>query len=126
LQAIATLRARGYSPDDVRQAMQHQAVPTTKANERKAARAALDMRIKTEVGRILGERSMNPQGKDLDKKHLNKTNFVIVKATIDKLVNAAVQRGAGERHEFNKTELESINERFAELVAAAEREVFSG
>lgn len=126
MQAIATLRARGYSPDDVRRAMEHQPVPTTKANERQAARAALDMRIRTEVGRILGQRNMNPQGKELDKKHLNKTNFVIVKAAIDRQVNAAVRKGTGERHEFNKMELDIINARFMEFAAAAEKEVFSG
>jgi len=126
MQAIATLRARGYSPDDVRRAMEHQPVPTTKANERQAARAALDMRIKTEVGRILGQKNMNPQGKELDKKHLNKTNFVIIKAAIDRQVNAAIGKGTGERHEFNKIELDTINTRFVELAAAAEKEIFGG
>lgn len=126
MKAIDTLRARGYSPDDVRRAMEHQPVPTTKANERQAARAALNMRVRTEVGRILGQKSMNPQGKDLDKQYLNKTNFVIVKAAIDKQVNAAVGKGAGERHEFNKAELDTINGRFAELVTIAEKEVFGG
>ena len=126
MKAIATLRARGYSPDDVRRAMEHQPVPTTKANERQAARAALDMRIKTEVGRVLSQKGMNSQGKDLDTRRLNRTNFVIVKAAIDKQVNAAVGKGTGERHEFNKKELETINERFTELSAAAEKEVFGG
>lgn len=126
MQAIATLRARGYSPDEVRRAMEHQPVPTTKANQRQAARASLDVRIKTEVGRVLGEKGMNPQGKDLDKKYLNKTNFVIVKAAIDKQVNAAVGKGAGERHEFSKAELDAINARFADLAATAEKEVFGG
>lgn len=126
MQAIATLRARGYSPDDVRRAMEHQPVPTTKANERQAARAALDMRIRTEVGRILGQKNMNPQGKELDKKHLNKTNFVIIKAAIDRQVNTAVEKGIGERQEFNRMELDTINARFMELAAAAEREIFGG
>lgn len=126
MNAIATLRARGYSPDDVRRAMEHQPVPTTKANERKAARAALDTRIKNEVGRVLGQRGMNPQGKDLDKKRLNRTNFVIVKAAIDKQVNAAVGKKTGERHEFNKMELDTINGCFTQLATAAEKEVFGG
>jgi len=124
MQAIATLQARGYSPDDVRRAMEHQPVPTTKANERQAARAALDMRVRTEVGRILGEKSMSTHGKDLDRKHLNKTNFVIVKAAIDKQVNAAAGKGTNERHEFTRQEIDTINGNFAELVAAAEKEVF--
>lgn len=126
MKAIQTLQALGYSPDDVRKAMEHQPVPTTKANERQAARAALDMRIRTEVGRILGQKTLNPQGKDLDTKRLNKTNFVIVKAAIDKQVNAAVGKGTGERHEFNREEIETINGRFDEFVNAAEKEVFGG
>lgn len=124
MKAIETLRTRGYSPDDVRRVMELQPVPTTKANERQAARAALDMRIKTEVGRILGQRNLNHQGKDLDKKRLNKTNFVIFKAAIDKQVNGAVGKGTGERHEFIRAELDAINARFTELVTAAEKEVF--
>lgn len=126
VKAIETLRARGYSSDDVRRAMEHQPVPTTRANERQAARAALDMRIKTEVGRILGQKNLNHQGKDLDKKHLNKTNFVIVKAAIDKQVNGTVGKSTGERHEFTRQELDTINGRFADLVIAAVKEVFGG
>lgn len=126
MRAIEILRTRGYSADDVHEAMKHQPVPTTKANERQAARAALDMRIRTEVGRILREKNISTHGKDLDKKRLNKTNFVIVKSAIDKQVNAAVGRRGGERHEFNKSELDTIQDRFAELTVAAEKEVFGG
>ena len=126
MQAIATLRARGYSPEDVRQAMELKPVPTTKANQRQAARASLDMRIRNEVGRILGQKDLNPQGKDLDKKHLNKTNFVILKAAIDKKVNAFVGKATNQRHEFNKTELDTINEHFLEIVADVEEEIFGG
>jgi superfamily II DNA or RNA helicase len=126
MRAIATLQARGYSPDDVRRAMEHQPVPTTKGNERKAARAALDVRIKTEVGRILGQRGLNPQGKDLDRKRLDRTNFVILKAAIDNHVNAAVRKGGKERHDFGRADLDAIDERFSELVVSAEQEVFRG
>lgn len=126
MKAIAMLRARGYTSEDVRKAMEHQPVPTTKANERKAARAALDERIRAEVGRILGARKINPQGKDLDRKRLGKTNFVVLKAAIDKQVNAAVGKGAGERHDLTRPELDTINGQFAALVSAAESEVFNG
>ena len=43
MRAIETLRAKGFSPEAVRQAMELQAVPTTKADERKAARSGLDI-----------------------------------------------------------------------------------
>jgi superfamily II DNA or RNA helicase len=126
MSAIETLRARGYSPDDVRRAMELKPVPTTRANERQAARAGLDMRIRAEVGRLLGAHGMNPQGHDLDTRRLNRTNFVIVKAAIDTQVNDAVGRNTGERHEFTRSELDAIDGRFARLVDAAEQEVFGG
>jgi hypothetical protein len=126
MEAIATLRARGYSPEQVRLAMEHQPIPTTRVYERQAARAALDMRIKTETGRILNEKQMRNEGKELDKNHLNRPNFVVLKSTIDKHVNQAVGKSQGERHEFVKSELDKINESFSDLVAAAVKEVFGG
>lgn len=123
LQAIQTLRDRGYSPDTVRQAML-QPVPTTRVRERQAARAGLDMRVKTEVTRILHERGVNPQGKDLDRSRRGIINFVVLKGVVDKLINRAVGRGTGERHELTRSELERIDEIFPELLDAAVGEVF--
>ncbi|MEO7423787.1 MAG: hypothetical protein ABI036_01295 [Fibrobacteria bacterium] len=124
IKAIEMLRSRGYSPEDVRRAMEHQPVSTTKAKERQAARSSLDDHTKTEVGRILATRRINPQGKDLDKKRLNKTNFVVLKAAIDNQVNLVVGNGTGERHELTKAELDAITADFPNLVAKAVKEVF--
>lgn len=124
IQAIQTLRELGYSPEAVRRAMQLQPVPTTRARERQAARTSLDMQIRTEVGRILGERGINPQGYDLDRARRGRTNFVVLKTAIDQQVNRAVTRGPGERHEFTRPELDTIQQRFPELVEAALGEVF--
>jgi len=124
MEAIQALRERGYSPETVRRAMELQPVPTTRARERQAARISLDMRVRTEVGRILGGRGVNPQGLDLDRARRGRTNFVVLKAAIDEQVNRAVDRGPGERHEFTRAELDAIEARFPELVRAAEREVF--
>ena len=90
MKAIQTLRERGYSPEAVRHAMELQAVPTTKVRERQAARSALDMRVKTVVGRLLTERGLNPQGYDLDRSHRNRGNFVVLKAAIDQQINKAL------------------------------------
>ena len=124
MRAIQVLSERGYSPDEVRKAMELQPVPTTKARERQAARSSLDTRIKTEVGRILGSRNVNPQGNNLDRKRLGRTNFVVLKAAIDNHVNQAVDRPAGERHEFTRQELDTINEQFDQLIQKATNEVF--
>lgn len=124
MQAIQLLRQRGYSPEEVRRAMELEPVPTTRARERQAARASLDMQIRTEVGRILGERGVNPEGRNLDRARRRRSNFVILKAAIDQKVNQAVGRSPGERHELTRADLEAIQLQFQELVAAAVVEVF--
>lgn len=126
MQAINTLKQLGYSAEEVRQAMEHRAVPTTKAHERKASRASLDTQIKTEVGRILASRKVSHQGKELDTTHRGRTNFVVMKSAIDRQINQACGRGPGERHEMTRQELDSVAPRFKELVDAAEKEVFGG
>ena len=123
MKAIQTLQERGYSPEAVRQAMELQPIPTTRVRQRQAARAGLDMRIRTEVGRILNEQGINPQGFDLDRTRRGLTNFVVLKSAIDRQVNQAVGRGPGERSEFTRSELDTIELRFQELSDAAKREV---
>lgn len=125
--AIQQLRDLGYSPDEVSRTMQRlDPVPTTKANERKAARAELDAKVKTEAAHILGQRGINPGSSELDKKRLGKTNLIVLKSAIDAQINAFVNRGTKERHEFTRADLDSINADFAPLVSAAVKEVFGG
>ena len=125
MRAIHTLQERGYSPEDVFKAMELKPVPTTKVRERQAKQKSLDIRIKNEVGRILGNRGINPQGYNLDRLHRGRTNFVVMKSTIDIKVANALGRSTGERHDYNRAELDTIDQRFKELVEAAEREIFN-
>ena len=125
MQAIRILQERGYSPDAVRDAMELQPVPTTRVRQRQAARSGLDMRVRTETGRILGERGINPRGFDLDRNRHQRTNFVVLKAAIDRHVAQAVGRGVGERAEYTRAELDIIDQQFAELSDAAQQEVFN-
>ena len=63
LAALRVLRERGYSSDEVRQAYDGlEPVPVTRVRQRQAMRGGLDMRVRTETGRILGERGVNPGG----------------------------------------------------------------
>jgi DNA-binding transcriptional MerR regulator len=124
MQAIRTLQERGYSPEVVRQAMELQPVPTTRVRQRQAARAALDMRVQTESGRILKQRRINPQGFELDRSRRGRKNFVVVKMAIDRQVDQAVGRRTGERPNFTRAELDTIEQRFQEFSDAAQREVF--
>jgi len=124
--AFEVLQSHGVTAEDYRRAEELRPLPTTRVGERQALRAGLDARIRIEVGRILGQRGINHQGREMDRRRLGQTNFVVLKAAIDRRVNASVGMGERERSEFTRAQLDQINENFDRLVAEAEREVFNG
>ena len=127
LTAIRLLQERGYTPEDIQAAYQVlQPVPTTKVRERQAMRSSLDMRVRNEAARILGERGINPSGYELDLNHIDRNNLLILKSAIDRHVNAAAGKGNRKRHEFSRLELDQINQSFPDIVMAAVTEVFNG
>lgn len=126
LEALRTLREKGYTSDEVKQAYDElEPVPVTRVRQRQARRSALDMRVRTETGRILTERGVNPEGRDLDRQRLGRSNFVVMKAAIDRQINAVVGRQSRERHEFTRQELDAIDQEFADIVERAVEEVFN-
>ncbi len=125
LAALKVLQERGYTSDQVKQAYDElEPVPVTRVRQRQAMRGSLDMRARIKTGQILGERDINPEGHDLDRQHLGRTNFVVLKSAIDRQVNAASGRQSRERHEFTQPELDQINQDFAGIVDRAVQEVF--
>ncbi len=125
LAALKTLKEKGYSADQVKQAFEGlQPVPITKARQRQAKRAGLDMRVKTEAARILQARRINPEGQNLDRNRLGRTNLIVLKAAIDRQVNKTVGRTAGERSDFTQPQLDQIDRDFSAIVERAVREVF--
>ena len=125
LAALRVLRERGYSSDEVRQAYDElEPVPVTRVRQRQAMRGGLDMRVRTETGRILGERGVNPEGHDFDRQRLGRTNFIVLKTAIDRQVNAAVGRQVRERHEFTRPEMDQLELAFTSIVERAVQEVF--
>ncbi|MES2758088.1 MAG: DEAD/DEAH box helicase family protein [Pseudomonadota bacterium] len=125
LAALRVLQSRGYTTDDIAAAYQTlQPIPVTRVRQRQAMRGGLDMRVRTAAGRILGDRAINPQGSELDTRRLGRTNLIVMKAAVDRQVNALVGRGPGQRHEFSRDELDRIDHGFENILAAATREVF--
>lgn len=125
--AIRLLQERGIIPGDFDPASQAlQPVPTTRVAQRQAMRNSLDMRVRTEAARILQQRSMNPAGRELDLKHLGRDNLIVLKAAIDRRINAAVGRTNKQRHDLTRPELDQIDAGFANFVAEALEEVFNG
>lgn len=94
--------------------------------QRKAARSSLDEKVKNAVGKILGQRGINHQGKELDKNRIGMTNFVVVKSSIDKKINELVEKNPGERHEFSRDDLEKIENNFDSIIKNIERDIFNG
>lgn len=125
--AIKLLQARGIIPgnfDPARQSLQP--VPVTRVAQRQALRDGLDMRVRTEAARILKQRGVNPAAHDLDRQRRGRENLIVLKAAIDRQVNAAVGRTSRQRHEFTRPELDQIEANFSNIVALAVREVFNG
>ncbi|MGH6913782.1 MAG: DEAD/DEAH box helicase, partial [Geminicoccales bacterium] len=123
--ALKMLQEKGYTSDQLKQAYDElEPVPVTRVRQRQAKRSGLDMRVRTEAGRILVERAVNPEGRDLDRQRLGRTNFVVLKSAIDRQVNAAVGHQPGQRHEFTRPELDQIERDFTRIVERAVQEVF--
>jgi superfamily II DNA or RNA helicase len=126
--AIQLLRELGLIEGDFNPAGGEvlKSVPVTKVAQRQAMRDGLDMRVRTEAARILNRRGVNAEGRDLDRQRLGRTNLIVLKAAIDRQVNASVGQTGRQRHEFTRPQLDQIDANFAQLVVQAEREVFGG
>ncbi|RYZ90242.1 MAG: DEAD/DEAH box helicase [Proteobacteria bacterium] len=101
-------------------------VYTTKQKERLAKRSALDDRVMTEAAKILHERSINPQGRELDTKRLGISNLIVIKSAIDRKINSTVGKKSGERRTFERGDLERIECEFDSIVKSAAKDVFDG
>lgn len=119
MEAISLLQERGLLDEELRP------VPITKVAARQAKRDGLDVQARTEAARVLKERGVNLKGKELDKSR-RRENLIVMKSAIDRQVNAHVGRGSGERRDFSRTELDSVEGAFPEIVSRAIAEVFDG
>lgn len=119
--ALKTLKDKGYNSDQVRAAFEKlDPVPATKARQRQAKRSGLDMRVKTTAAQVLAQRGINPEGQELDRQRLDRTN-----PAIDRLIAKSVGRKLGERSEYTRPELDQINQNFPAIVEQALQEIFS-
>ncbi|MEW6112672.1 MAG: helicase-related protein, partial [Thermodesulfobacteriota bacterium] len=122
--AFEVLRERGFTAEDYRRAVELEPVPTTRVRRRQAARSSLDDRVRNEVGLILRQRNLNPQGRDLDRRRIGQINFTVLKSAIDRNIYTLVGRQPGERPDYTQAELDRIEMNFQSMVDNAVREVF--
>lgn len=124
---LTDLLSAGYTAEDIgRAAKQLEPIPVTKQERRRASQKWLDETVKTRAGQLVQTHGLNPEGRDLDTRHLGRGNWVIVKSAIDKKASATVGRGSKERGEFSQAEIDTIAERIDQIVAEVEQELFNG
>ena len=127
IKAIEQLKKSGYIPKDFDPEKQIlKPVPVTKQAQRQAARKQLDDLIKTKAMQILKNNKTNPEGRDLDKSHTGRSNFIVMKSAIDRLVNSSLRKEPGTRRDLSLDELKSAINSLNEIVKEAEAEVFHG
>lgn len=126
-EAMTLLLQAGVTAEDYCRAVEQlEPIPVTKQARRRASQKLLDETIKTRAGKLIRDHGLNPEGRDLDNKHLGRSNWQIVKAAVDQNANAAVGRGPKERGELSQAEIDLITERLDGIVAAVEDELFNG
>lgn len=125
LKAIQILKDKGYTAEQVSQAM-HQPLPTTKQKKRRADRSALDNLVKTEATRILHQHRLNPKGKTIDKTKPPRENFIVVKSALDRKINKLLNRGQKQRSDFTQEDLERAKAALPTLINEVTKEVLRG
>jgi superfamily II DNA/RNA helicase len=126
-EALALLKQAGVTPADYGRVIEQlEPIPVTKQARRRASQKLLDETIRTRAGKLIRDHGMNPEGRDLDKRHLGRSNWQMVKAAVDQKANAAVGRGPKERGDLSQAEIDLITERLDGIVVEVEGELFSG
>lgn len=123
MRAIQVLQERGYSIDDIREAYEHRPVPTTRVRRRQAARGKLDDTVRLIAGTILNERNISHEGHKLDRQHLGKSNFVMIKSRIDRLIRERIADKP--RSEYLLDELDRAETELDSIRGQVEEEFFN-
>jgi superfamily II DNA or RNA helicase len=125
--AIQLLLSKGISADDYRRAAELLSpITVTKQRQRRASRLALDSRIRNATARLLADHGVSPEGRKLDKKHLGRTNFVVIKSAIDRECNTLVGKKSGSRAELSQKEYDQIQTEFPAILQRVSEQLFDG
>lgn len=120
--AIELLKGLGVTTDDYENYRPLQPVHRTKQRQRQAKRQSLDPRIKTAAQAMLARHGLPHEGQTLDRQRRGRSNFVVTKSAIDRLIEAKY----GKRDALKREQLDTINADFEDLVGQVEEELFGG
>jgi hypothetical protein len=124
-QAFRVLREKGFTAEQFAEAERFEKQPVSKQRARRANRTKLDETVKSATSKMLAERKLNPQGKGLDPKRPDRTNWLVVKTAIDKEVAATVGRDIGERSDYSAAELAGVEAKFADILSRVQQQVLN-
>lgn len=105
------------------QLMQHLKLTPRRQDARLAAKKALDDEVKNAVIRILGAKRINPKGKSLDKKHIGRENFAVVKSMVDRKAAQLVGQPLDSRGEWSAEQISQIRDLIPQIIEEVAREV---
>ena len=124
-EALNCLISEGFTADQIKEAMLLSPVYVTKQKTRQATRSMLDAIIKTTAQKLLAQRGLAYEGKNLDTTY-RKSNFVMVKSELDRAINLFVDMKENERADFSQEQFDKINANLDGIVADIERKLFNG
>lgn len=126
-EALVLLLQAGVTAEEYGRAVEQlEPIPVTKQARRRASQKLLDETIRTRAGKLVRERGLNAEGRDLDLKHLGQSNWVIVKAAIDNKARAMVGSGQKKRNDLSQAEIDLITERLDRIIDEVEEELLNG
>ena len=121
-EAFETLAKAGITPQDYAQELER--TPVTKQARRQASRKELDEIIKTRASKLLHDHKVKQDGRTLDKQHLGKTNWIVVKSAIDRKAATLTGHKTGERPDYSQEQIDAIKAGLDDIIREVEDEVF--
>lgn len=121
MDAVRMLTELGITTDQYEKL---QRLTPTKQATRQAKRKLLDELVKTAVGRLLTDHGLPYEGRTLDTKRHTRSNFEILKSSIDKAIKHLYPDGVEKREDLSNQELDEIIQKLNSLVSEVEADLF--
>ncbi len=121
--AAYELLVKELGADQLMKHLQFARMQPRRQDARRAAKKALDEEIKNAVGRVLRTKDINPKGKNLDKKHIGRENFAVVKSIVDRKAAELVGQPLDSRGEWSAEQIEQIRAALPSMIEQVANEI---